>query len=551
MKRFLLITFFTFLVAGWVYATHTLTDGEVTVSGGKITYCGYTGSDKDIIIPNILDGQTVKIIGYRVFYGKGLTSVKLPTTIEIIEEWAFRYNSITHVDFSGCTSLRLIGRYAFFDNALTSLDLSDCASLVAILDAFYGYRNTISGFYLPTNSTYTALGWMESNVTQHNGGDFVTNLRADYRIPFEYTFTDADVVVTGGVITSCSYNYESVRITIPETLDGQTVIGIGDAANGETGIFAQKGIFSLTLPTSLQTIGDFAFYYGGLENNNLSECKNLTSIGREAFRVTAITNADFSGCTALETIDRGAFMYTDLETLSLAGCNALKSIGQNAFECDLVSVDFTGCSSLESIGYRSFYYNNIGSLDFSDCSALLDIGAGAFKDNNLNTVDLSACTTLYKIGEEAFEGNNFSSFALPVNSLYNIYGWIDGDANKYDGGTSVSDLYTKCRIPVPYTLTDDDVEVTSGIITNCPVSFEFTDIIIPTILDGQTVTGIDNKTYNSGIFYTKNLTSVELPSTIEEIGDYAFANNNIYNIDLSGCTALDPNWLLCFSRQSY
>ena len=77
-----------------------------------------------------------------------------------------------------------------------------------------------------------------------------------------------------------------------------------------------------------------------------------------------------------------------------------------------------------------------------------------------------------------------------------------------------------------YTLTDDDVEVTSGIIESCSYDFAIKDIIIPDNLDGQNVIGIGD----NYVFYSKGIASVQLPSTLETIGDWAFGNNSLTSV---------------------
>jgi hypothetical protein len=94
-----------------------------------------------------------------------------------------------------------------------------------------------------------------------------------------YTLTDDDVVVENGVITSCSYNFAIKDIIIPETLDGQTVIGIADATSYLNGIFYNKGICSIKLPSTMDSIGDYSFYGNFLTTLDLSSCTALTTIG--------------------------------------------------------------------------------------------------------------------------------------------------------------------------------------------------------------------------------------------------------------------------------
>ncbi|MCT4638076.1 MAG: leucine-rich repeat domain-containing protein, partial [Bacteroidales bacterium] len=98
----------------------------------------------------------------------------------------------------------------------------------------------------------------------------------------QYTLTDADVVVSNGVITSCSYNFTVKDIIIPETLDGQTIHSIG------TSVFKEKGIIKVKLPNTLTAIHQDAF-----RANKLTEViipNNVTSIGKYAFAYNTINN---------------------------------------------------------------------------------------------------------------------------------------------------------------------------------------------------------------------------------------------------------------------
>jgi hypothetical protein len=83
-----------------------------------------------------------------------------------------------------------------------------------------------------------------------------------------------------------------------------------------------------------------------------------------------------------------------------------------------------------------------------------------------------------------------------------------------------------------YTLTDADVVVINGVIESCSYSFEVKDIIIPETLDGQTITGIADKELQSGVFYNKGIVNIQLPSTLENIGDWAFQENSLTSLSI-------------------
>jgi uncharacterized repeat protein (TIGR02543 family) len=106
-------------------------------------------------------------------------------------------------------------------------------------------------------------------------------------------------------------------------------------------------------------------------------------------------------------------------------------------------------------------------------------------------------------------------------------------------------------VAAQYTLQDDDVRITDGVIDSCLYNFEQTDIIIPDVLQGQVVKEIaDGESYQSGVFAYKGITNLKLPSTLEYIGYYAFRDNALTTLDLSNCVNLEIMSVEAFCRNS-
>ena len=85
------------------------------------TIIGYCTDVKDLVIPPEVNGIQPKRIKSNAFANSGLTSVRMPDSIEVIESDAFAFNSIATVNLS--TSLKTIGNGAFRSNDITHIDI--------------------------------------------------------------------------------------------------------------------------------------------------------------------------------------------------------------------------------------------------------------------------------------------------------------------------------------------------------------------------------------------------------------------------------------------
>lgn len=100
---------------------------------------------------------------------------------------------------------------------------------------------------------------------------------------------------TSGIITA--YNGVNGYLTIPNTINGITVTGIGDS------VFKADPMFDIKLPDTLTYIGDKAFYY----NPSLVtiEASNIKQVGDHAFwKCSGLEEFDFS---TLEEVEQYAF----------------------------------------------------------------------------------------------------------------------------------------------------------------------------------------------------------------------------------------------------
>ena len=514
---------------------------------------------------DLSDNSNLVIIESGAFFnqdsGNSLTSVDLSgcTSLVTIEGSAFSFNEISSVSFNSCSALQEIGYAAFSSNELNLVNISSCTSLIKIGHGAFN-SNNLAGFSLPENQEYSQFGWIDENGTTYDGGDYVTDFTLDYWVPVTYTIQDSDVTIVDGVIMSFSYDYYETSITIPETLQGQTVIGIAD--EDAEGVFEGNGITEIHFPATMQFIGDRAFRNNQIVSLDLSQCPQLMRIGEFAFESNSLDQLVIHNLENLNLIDNYAFRNNNLDDINLSNNTSLTNIGTDAFANNssgsYSTIDFTDCSALVSIGSGAFETSQISDIVFDGCTSLTTIKSGAFMQNLIDEVDFSAlssleviesstfaynnitdvnfenCISLITISYYAFSENTITEISLPDNPSNPYFYWRDSDGNTHSGGDVVSDFDLEYVMPV-YILQDEDVIVVDAYITECLIDFPIaeTHLVIPDILDSQPIYGIADG-IGVGVFEDKDIWRINLPSTIKKVGDLAFKGNVLTSFVMAG-----------------
>ena len=81
-----------------------------------VTITRYIGTDTVVNIPETIEGKPVVELGRFSFSGYNLQSVKIPNTVQTIEQYAFRQNQLTYIDIP--KSVTKIDTQAFNNNEL-------------------------------------------------------------------------------------------------------------------------------------------------------------------------------------------------------------------------------------------------------------------------------------------------------------------------------------------------------------------------------------------------------------------------------------------------
>ena len=372
-------------------------------------------------------------------------------------------------------------------------------------------------YYTPITSKYTYSG--ASSGKDEKGEPYTI---------FKYSLDD------DGNATITQYNGNVSALTIPETLDGHTVVGIAKE------VFKNNTRLKIVnIPNSVTSIGASAFE--GCSNlYSITLSKGLTKLGRRVFAncqslasveipknlkkidyyndyTTDKNDGIFTGCIGLKTvrfeegitlipdcllkncpeiekieipdtvtkIDAGAFAFCEKIT-DVKLSSALTTIGEEAFK---------GCSSLEKIEMPdSVTY--IGRGTFADCKKLKDI---------------SLSKNLAKMGYGVFKNCvSIEEIEIP-KSLQSISYYNNYTTDRNDG------IFTGCTGLKTVRFEEGITLIPDCLLKNCP---EIEKIEIP-----DTVTKID-----AGAFaFCEKITDVKLSSALTSIGDEVF----------KGCSSLE------------
>ena len=320
-----------------------------------------------------------------------LSSITLPNTITSIGDFAL-YNCSTLVAFDMPTHVKSIGKAAFMDcrNLTSAITIPEGVTCIAD-SAFYLCTN-IPSITLP--QTITQIGnYAFSNCLLLTSITIPKNVTKIGSFAFNYCYPTTIVVENGNT----HYDSRDNCNAIIETANNKLI----------------KGCVNTTIPNTITSIGDYAFYdVFRLGDNSVSIVipNSVKSIGDYAFyRCTTLASVALP--EGLTSIGQFAFYYCfDLANINFP--NSMTDIGQYAFY---------SCQSLKSVVIPD-NVTSVGSCAFYNCFSLesLTIGSGVqtFGWNVFeNTYDLK--TVICKIVEVPyFQSSYFSGTAFADATLY-------------------------------------------------------------------------------------------------------------------------------------
>ena len=192
-------------------------------------------------------------------------------------------------------------------------------------------------------------------------------------VSFEYKLNDAGQV-TDLVCTNASALSGSV--TVPGTLEGKTVVSLGNNA-----FKGASNITSVVIPESIKEIGLWAF----------SGCTSLSNVNLG--NVEKLSNMAFNNCTALTSIKLPKTLTKIASGAPFSGCANLKHI---ELEDGMIVIPNYVCAStpITEITIPNTV-KEIGLWAFSDCTSLSNVNLGNVE--KLSDKAFNNCTALTSI----------------------------------------------------------------------------------------------------------------------------------------------------------
>jgi hypothetical protein len=468
----------------------TVVEAQFTfiTNNGTITITGYTGPVSAVTIPDTINGLPVTSIGDWAFYngaspGPGiLTGVAIPNGVTSIGDYAFAWNYTLRSATLG-NGLRSIGVGAFADCGLTTITIPRSVSSLGDLAFAYG---ALTGVYFLGNAPslggpavfqgfqgYPTVYYLAGTTGWGpTFGGCPTALWFPPSSEYLYTTTDGTITITG-------YTGPGGDVTIPDTINGLPVTGVGDSAF--SGCASLTGV---TIPGSVTSIGNWGFV-DCTSLTNVTIGNGVTNIGDYAFSSCSLANVTIGNCVTC--IGDGAFSWC-LNLASVTIPNSVTRLGDSAFLWCAGLTNVTIPNSVASIGGEAF----------SGCTSLTNIAVDPF-----NSAYSSLNGVLFNRGQTTLVqyplGNAATSYAIP-NSVTNI-----GDY-----------AFAYCTSLTNVTIPNSVASIGDWAFDSCT---KLTSVTLP-----SNVTRIGDAAF----YWCTRLTSVTIPNSVTRIGHSAFY----------GCTSL-------------
>ena len=408
-------------------------DWKVEENDDYVLLVRYEGDNKNLVVPNEINGKPTKLKGINEGVIPNLKSlegftVRPSTTGQMVGldntslVGAFSGSTIVSINLSGLDTSQVTDMTNMFSSCskLTSLDLSSFnTSQVTSMEGMFSGCSGLTSLDVSKfdTSAVTSMEGMFSGCSSLSSLDVskfntsqVTSMTSMFNGCSSLSSLDVSNFVTGAVTSminmfnGCS-SLSSLDVSKFNTSAVTSMESMFAGCSGLTRLDVSKFVTKKVLSTS----------------NMFADCSGLTRLNVSNFDTSAVTNMNgmFTGCSGLTSLNVSNFdtsAVTNMHSM-FNGCSGLTSLNVSSvsFKTDKVTemTDmFAGCSGLTSLDVSRFNTSEVKSMDgmFSDCTGLKSLDLSSFNTGKVTkmTYMFAYCNSLTYLDLSNFDMSQVS-----------------------------------------------------------------------------------------------------------------------------------------------
>ena len=513
------------------------------------------GDDRASVLTNSSDSRVEKTVEeenrkrldyYEELNASGASRIEIPEGMTVIDNNAFKNNTKLKEVILPST-LKSIGISAFEGTSLSKIELP--SSLTYIGENAFANIKTLTEITIPKSvesASYAFYGDVNLKKVIFEDGIVTIPPRVLHNTGIEEIVLPSSVKTIGSYAFSNSKSLEKINL-----LDGVRQIEEG-AFSGDSKLSVvelpetlteiSRYVFSdtpslthINLPSGITNIGTGAFEHSGLTSIELP--KELTGIEHWAFRGTHLSaiylprKLNYLGINA----------FSDIGTLKEVTVTSNINNGWDYWGAPFYSSPLTTVAIEEGVTEIAgrMFYNQKGIMNINFPSTMKEIGANAFEGTSLKTVLFPSAVEY--IGDHAF-GDIVTLTSIDVgsnlvtgkNAFYGSKNLVT--INLKSGARKIVDGFLANTGITEFVVPEGVEEIGKDAFSS---NEQLTKIILPSTLKTIGERAFSNtslkeivfpasmKTIPKGILDSTQVEKIVLSEGVEEIGDYAFANNKL------------------------